>query len=98
MCKRQWGGGAEGLGRNRTYRAFVAHPTMIVGLGGELLNAAPVMSRLASYRLVFGFDKTRFTEGKVALPVIKVQDGQGVFIVRRRLGRSGGWRFSRHRR
>lgn len=41
-------GGAEGLGKNRTYRAFVAYPTMIVSLGGELLNAAPVMSQLAS--------------------------------------------------
>lgn len=41
-------GGAEGLGKNRTYRAFVARPTMIVGLGGELLNAASIMSRFAS--------------------------------------------------
>ena len=34
----------------------------------------------AWYRLIFEFDNTRFTEGKVALPVIKVQDGQPVFI------------------
>ena len=40
--------GCEGLSKNRTYRAFVAHPTMIVGLGGELLNAAPIMSQLTS--------------------------------------------------
>lgn len=40
--------GCEGLSKNRTYRAFVAHPTVIVGLGGELLNAAPIMSQLAS--------------------------------------------------
>ena len=32
------------------------------------------------YRLIFGFDNERFTGGKVALPVIKVQDGQPVFI------------------
>ena len=34
----------------------------------------------AWYRLIFGFDNARFTEGKVTLPVIKVQDGQPVFI------------------
>ena len=32
------------------------------------------------YRLIFGFDNTRFTEGKVALPLIKVEDGRPVFI------------------
>ena len=34
----------------------------------------------AWYRLIFNFDNKRFHEGKVALPVIKVQDGQPVFI------------------
>lgn len=32
------------------------------------------------YRLIFNFDNNRFTEGKVTLPVIKVQDGAPVFI------------------
>lgn len=32
------------------------------------------------HRLIFDFDNERFTEGKVTLPVIKVQDGQPVFI------------------
>ena len=32
------------------------------------------------YRLIFNFDDKRFTEGKVTLPVIKVEDGQPVFI------------------
>ena len=32
------------------------------------------------YRLIFNFDNRRFTEGKVTLPVIKIQDGQPVFI------------------
>ena len=32
------------------------------------------------YRLIFGFDNERFTEGRVTLPVIKVEDGQPVFI------------------
>ena len=32
------------------------------------------------YRLIFSFDNTRFTEGKVTLPIIKIQDGRPVFI------------------
>ena len=32
------------------------------------------------HRLIFDFDNKRFNEGKVALPVIKVQGGQPVFI------------------
>ena len=32
------------------------------------------------YRLIFPFDNARFTEGKVTLPVIKVEDNQPVFI------------------
>ena len=34
----------------------------------------------AWYRLVFQFDNDRFREGKVALPLIKVESGQPVFI------------------
>ncbi len=34
----------------------------------------------AWYRLIFNFDNERFTEGKVTLPLIKVQDNQPVFI------------------
>ena len=34
----------------------------------------------AWYRLIFGFDNKRFTEGKVTLPVIKVRGGAPVFI------------------
>ena len=34
----------------------------------------------AWYRLIFNFDNERFTEGKVTLPIIKVQDGKPVFI------------------
>ena len=34
----------------------------------------------AWYRLIFNFDNARFTEGRVTLPVIKVQDGEPVFI------------------
>ena len=32
------------------------------------------------YRLIFNFDNKRFTEGRVTLPVIKVEDGEPVFI------------------
>ena len=32
------------------------------------------------YRLIFNFNNRRFTEGKVTLPIIKVQDGRPVFI------------------
>ena len=32
------------------------------------------------YRLIFCFDNNRFAEGKVTLPVIKVENGQPVFI------------------
>lgn len=32
------------------------------------------------YRLIFRFDNTRFAEGKVTLPVVKVEDGKPVFI------------------
>ena len=34
----------------------------------------------AWYRLIFDFDNERFVDGKVALPVIRVQDGESVFI------------------
>ena len=34
----------------------------------------------AWYRLIFDFDNERFTEGRVTLPVVKVQDGQPVFV------------------
>ena len=34
----------------------------------------------AWHRLIFDFDNKRFTEGRVTLPVIKVEDGQPVFI------------------
>lgn len=34
----------------------------------------------AWYRLIFNFDNKRFTEGKVARPLVKVQDGRPVFI------------------
>ena len=32
------------------------------------------------YRLIFDFDNTRFPEGKVTLPLVKVENNQLVFI------------------
>ena len=32
------------------------------------------------YRLIFSFNSTRFTDGKVTLPLVKVEDGKPVFI------------------
>ena len=45
---------------------------------GEIILKTVVQGQW--YRLVFAFDNARFTEGKVTLPVIKVQDGSPVFI------------------
>ena len=32
------------------------------------------------YRLIFNFDNKRFTEGKVTLPLVKIENGQPIFI------------------
>ena len=45
---------------------------------GEIILKVVIQG--AWYRLIFNFDNERFTEGKVTLPLIKVQDGQPVFI------------------
>ena len=39
-------GGA--LAKNRTYKAFVAHPSHVLDLNGEVLDSAPVFGRLVS--------------------------------------------------
>ena len=36
------------MAKNRTYKAFVARPTHVLGLDGELLDGAPVLASLAS--------------------------------------------------
>ena len=45
---------------------------------GEII--LKLVIRGAWYRLIFPFDNTRFTEGKVTLPLIKVEAGKPVFI------------------
>ena len=47
-------------------------------LDGEIVLKMVIQG--AWHRLIFDFNNARFTEGKVALPVIKVEDGQPVFI------------------
>ena len=45
---------------------------------GEIILKMVIQGRW--YRLIFTFDNKRFTEGKVTLPIVKVQDGHPVFI------------------
>ena len=45
---------------------------------GEII--LKMVIRGAWYRLIFPFDNKRFTEGKVTLPVVKVEAGKPVFI------------------
>jgi len=45
---------------------------------GEIVLKMVIQGRW--YRLVFDFDNTRFAEGKVALPLVRVQDDQPVFV------------------
>jgi len=47
-------------------------------LDGEIILKMVIQGEW--YRLIFSFDNNRFTEGKVTLPVIKVEDGTPVFI------------------
>ena len=59
---------------NKQYAAIENNPFA----DGEIVLRMVIQG--AWYRLIFGFDNERFTGGKVTLPVIKVQDGQPVFI------------------
>ena len=59
---------------NKQYAAIENDPFA----DGEIVLRMVVQG--AWYRLIFDFDNKRFTEGKVTLPVIKVEDGQPVFI------------------
>ena len=59
---------------NKQYAAIENNPFA----DGEIILKMVIQG--AWYRLIFNFDNKRFTEGKVTLPVIKVQDGQPVFI------------------
>ena len=59
---------------NKQYAAIENNPF----LDGEIILKIVIQG--AWHRLIFDFDNKRFAEGKVTLPLIKVQDGQPVFI------------------
>ena len=59
---------------DRCYAAIENNPF----LDGEIVLKMVIQG--AWYRLIFDFNNARFTEGKVTLPVIKVDDGEPVFI------------------
>ena len=59
---------------DRCYAAIENNPF----LDGEIILKMVIQGTW--HRLIFNFDNKRFTEGKVTLPVVKVQDGQPVFI------------------
>ena len=70
-----YGGDYVNLGAvDRAYAAIENDPFA----DGEIVLKMVIQG--AWYRLIFNFDNKQFTEGKVALPVIKVQGGQPVFI------------------
>ena len=80
--KRTVNGSAPGYGEdyvnlgavNKQYAAIENDPFA----DGEIILKMVIQG--AWYRLIFNFDNKRFTEGKVTLPVIKVENGEPVFI------------------
>ena len=70
-----YGGDYVNLGAvNKQYAAIENDPFA----DGEIVLKMVIQGEW--HRLIFNFDNKRFTEGKVTLPLIKVQDGQPVFI------------------
>ena len=70
-----YGGDYVNLGAvNKQYAAIENNPFA----DGEIVLKMVIQGQW--YRLIFNFDNARFAEGKVTLPVIKVEDGQSVFI------------------
>lgn len=70
-----YGGDYVNLGTvDRSYAAIENDPFA----DGEIVLRMVIQGKW--YRLVFDFDNTRFPCGKVTLPLIRVQDGQPVFV------------------
>lgn len=70
-----YGGDYVNLGAvDRSYAAIENDPLV----DGEIVLRMVIQGQW--YRLIFGFDNTRFAEGKVALPLVRVQDGLPVFV------------------
>ena len=59
---------------DRNYAVIENNPVV----DGEIV--LKIVIRGQWYRLVLGFDNTRFPEGKVALPLVKVENNQPIFI------------------
>ena len=59
---------------NKQYAAIESDPFA----DGEIVLKMVIQGEW--HRLIFNFDNEMFTEGKVTLPVIKVENGQPVFI------------------
>ena len=59
---------------DKSYAVIENNPTA----DGEII--LKMVIRGAWYRLIFRFDKTRFPDGKVTLPLVKVENGAPVFI------------------
>ena len=70
-----YGEGYVGLGAVGRAYAWIENGPF---LDGEIVLRMVIQG--SWYRLIFDFDNRRFTEGGVTLPVIKVEDGQPVFI------------------
>ena len=70
-----YGGDYINLGAvDKQYAVIENDPT----IDGEIV--LKMVIRGAWYRLIFSFDTTRFPEGKVTLPLVKVENNQPVFI------------------
>lgn len=59
---------------DKQYAVIENNPT----IDGEIV--LKMVIRSAWYRLIFSFDNVRFPEGKVTLPLVKVENNQPVFI------------------
>ena len=70
-----YGGDYINLGAvDKSYAVIESNPT----IDGEIVLKMVIQGNW--YRLIFRFDATRFPEGKVTLPLIRVQGGAPVFI------------------
>ena len=59
---------------DKQYASIENNPT----IDGEIVLKMVIQGR--RYRLIFSFDNVRFPEGKVTLPLVKVENNQPVFI------------------
>ena len=70
-----YGGDTINLGAVDSQYAVIENDPLV---DGEIILKMVIQGKW--YRLIFKFDNARFTEGKVTLPLIKLEDNQPVFI------------------